>query len=93
MLKIWRTALGHLSEQIRRGEGIDVLSSSLEEELRCMTLKDALEKVEKALIKRALLNAQGNKSQVAKQLQIPKTSLYNKINKYQLDEEIQESLF
>ncbi len=82
-----------LSDVIRRGEGLDMLSSNLEEELRCLTLKEALEKVERALIKRALLASQGNKSQVAKQLQIPKTSLYNKISKYQLDREVQESLY
>ena len=51
------------------------------------TLKEAVERVEKALIRRALRAAQGNKSQVAKDLQIPKTSLYNKITKYRLDRE------
>ena len=39
------------------------------------------------MIRRALFSAKGNKSLVAKSLEIPKTSLYNKINKYQLDRE------
>ena len=85
--------ISQLSEAIRHGEGSNVLSSGLEDELRCMSLKEALEKVEKALIKRALLTSQGNKSQVAKQLQIPKTSLYNKISKYQLDQEVEAALY
>jgi len=36
----------------------------------------------------ALIEARGNKSIVAKKLEIPKTSLYNKISKYQLDREL-----
>ncbi len=36
------------------------------------------------MIRGALSETGGNKSLVAKTLQIPKTSLYNKINKYQL---------
>jgi transcriptional regulator with PAS, ATPase and Fis domain len=36
------------------------------------------------MIRSALTETRGNKSLVAKTLQIPKTSLYNKINKYKL---------
>jgi DNA-binding NtrC family response regulator len=84
--------LANVSEGIRKGNGRLSLNA-LEDDLQSLTLKDAVEKVERALIKRALLEAQGNKSQVAKQLQIPKTSLYNKISKYSLDEEVQELLY
>jgi DNA-binding NtrC family response regulator len=49
-----------------------------------MTLKEATEHLEKALIQHALDSSAGNKSLVAKTLQIPKTSLYNKIHKYDL---------
>jgi len=41
--------------------------------------------VEKELIRTALLQARGNKSLVAKNLKVPKTSLYSKINKYGLE--------
>ncbi len=82
----------NLSENITRGE-TGATWSAMEEELHSMTLKEAVEMVERNLIKRALLENQANKSQVAKQLQIPKTSLYNKISKYKLDEEIQELLY
>ena len=82
----------NLSESIRKGNaGLSL--SALEDDLQSLTLKDAVEKVERALIKRTLLEAQGNKSQVAKQLKVPKTSLYNKISKYNLDEEVQELLY
>jgi DNA-binding NtrC family response regulator len=85
-----KVEVSHLSDAVRQGNTLDVLSANLEEELRSLPLKDALERVEKALIKRALISAHGNKSVVAKQLQIPKTSLYNKITKYQLDLEIRD---
>ncbi len=49
-----------------------------------MTLKEATEHLEKVLIQHALGTSDGNKSLVAKTLQIPKTSLYNKIHKYDL---------
>lgn len=49
-----------------------------------LTLREATEQLERDLIQRALDELSGNKSQVAKLLQIPKTSLYNKINKYGL---------
>ena len=48
-------------------------------------LKEATERLEKEMIRNALVQARGNKSQVAKVLQVPKTSLYNKINKYGID--------
>ena len=53
-------------------------------DLSHLTLKDATEQLEKEMIRGALTETGGNKSLVAKTLQIPKTSLYNKINKYQL---------
>ncbi|MBI4586235.1 MAG: sigma-54-dependent Fis family transcriptional regulator [Planctomycetes bacterium] len=88
-----RIEVANLSPAILSGGGKDQLLGSFEKELLGLSLREALEKVERALVKKALIEAHGNKSQVAKQLQIPKTSLYNKITKYQLDREIQETLF
>jgi transcriptional regulator with GAF, ATPase, and Fis domain len=80
--------VGDLSEVILSGDGRDLLHGGLERELMDLTLREATDKLEKELIRRALFSARGNKSLVAKKLQIPKTSLYNKINKYQLDQEM-----
>jgi transcriptional regulator with PAS, ATPase and Fis domain len=53
-------------------------------DLSHMTLKEATELLERELIRNALAETGGNKSLVAKSLKIPKTSLYNKLNKYKL---------
>jgi len=53
-------------------------------DLSHMTLRQAIEELETEMIRNALSETGGNKSLVAKTLQIPKTSLYNKINKYKL---------
>ncbi len=82
----------NLSDTVKRADG-GISLSALEDELDKLTLKEAVERVERTLIRRALLDSHGNKSHVAKQLQIPKTSLYNKIAKYQLDDEIHEILY
>ena len=82
----------NLSDTVRRADG-GISLSALEDELDKLTLKEAVERVERTLIRRALLDSHGNKSHVAKQLQIPKTSLYNKIAKYQLDDDIHEILY
>jgi DNA-binding NtrC family response regulator len=77
-----------LSDSILQGNGREFLHPGLEKELASMTLTEATEKLEKEMIRMALIEARGNKSIVAKKLQIPKTSLYNKIAKYQLDREL-----
>jgi transcriptional regulator with PAS, ATPase and Fis domain len=74
-----------LSEAILAGETRDATLQSLGPELFHLTLKDATERLEKAMIRNAIIQSRGNKSQVAKILEVPKTSLYNKINKYGLD--------
>jgi len=51
-----------------------------------MTLESATEKLERELIRKALVRCRGNKSRVAKVLAVPKTSLYSKLHKYGLDE-------
>jgi sigma-54 dependent transcriptional regulator, acetoin dehydrogenase operon transcriptional activator AcoR len=79
-----------LSETILQGKGREFLHPGLEKELADLTLHEATEKLEKELIRMALIAAKGNKSLVAKKLEIPKTSLYNKINKYQLDKEFND---
>lgn len=74
-----------LSETLRAGNSQDPPFQALERELASLTLKEATERLEKEMIRNALVQARGNKSQVAKVLQVPKTSLYNKINKYGID--------
>jgi transcriptional regulator with PAS, ATPase and Fis domain len=74
-----------LSETILVGEGGGLPLQNLERELSHLTLKDATERLEKEMIRNALIHSRGNKSLVAKMLQVPKTSLYTKINKYGFD--------
>jgi transcriptional regulator with PAS, ATPase and Fis domain len=73
-----------LSEDLLSGEPSQSPLSHWQHELSRMTLKEATEHLEREMIRRALVEAGGNKSLVAKALQIPKTSLYNKIHKYKL---------
>ena len=49
-----------------------------------MTLRDAVEEVEKATIIRTLKAVSGNKLQAAKLLEISRTSLYEKVEKYHI---------
>ncbi len=77
-----------LSESVLRGKNEELFQESFEKQLSEMTLRDATERLERELIRRALFAARGNKSLVAQKLKIPKTSLYNKINKYQLEKEL-----
>jgi DNA-binding NtrC family response regulator len=73
-----------LSEHLIRGEAGDASLGQWYHRLSHMTLKEAREHLEQEMIRRALAETGGNKSLVAKTLQIPKTSLYNKIHKYKL---------
>jgi transcriptional regulator with PAS, ATPase and Fis domain len=74
-----------LSDTLLAGENRDVPFQLLERDLSHLTLRDAMERLEKEMIRSAIHQARGNKSKVADMLQVPKTSLYNKINKYGLD--------
>ena len=74
-----------LSETILQGGHAKSEFKSLERDLLDLTLKEAVERVEERMIRHALIELRGNKSLVAKKLQVPKTSLYNKINKYGLN--------
>ena len=49
-----------------------------------LSLRQATEELERELIRQALSRNDGNKSLVAKSLNIPKTTLYNKIKRYSL---------
>ncbi len=73
-----------LSENVLRGDDRRPEMQNLERDLANMTLKEAVERVEEFLIRNALIECRGNKSLVAKKLSVPKTSLYNKISRYQL---------
>jgi DNA-binding NtrC family response regulator len=74
-----------LSETVLTGGTRDFPFHDFERQLSQLTLKEATERLEKEMIRGALIHARGNKSIVAKMLQVPKTSLYNKINKYGFD--------
>lgn len=74
-----------ISEQVLRGNEEKPRLNDLESDLVQLTLRDAVERMEEHLIRHALINCRGNKSLVAKKLQVPKTSLYNKIKKYGLN--------
>ena len=74
-----------LSETVLLGETQDLPFQELERELSHLSLKEATERLEKEMIRNALVHCRGNKSLMAKMLQVPKTSLYNKINKYSLE--------
>jgi DNA-binding NtrC family response regulator len=74
-----------LSETIRLGDRRDFPFQSLEKELPHLTLREATERLEKEMIRQAIAHCRGNKSLMAKLLQVPKTSLYNKISKYGLE--------
>ena len=74
-----------LTETILQGGHAKSEFKSLERDLLDLTLKEAVERVEERMIRHALIELRGNKSLVAKKLQVPKTSLYNKINKYGLN--------
>ncbi len=74
-----------LSETLLAGDGMDLPFQELERLLPRLTLREATERMEKEMIRNALVQCRGNKSLMAKMLQVPKTSLYNKINKYGLD--------
>ncbi|MBN1442298.1 MAG: sigma-54-dependent Fis family transcriptional regulator [Planctomycetes bacterium] len=73
-----------LSEHIRANDSSETRPGEWPCELTHMSLREATELLEREMIRNALSETRGNKSLVAKTLQIPKTSLYNKINKYNL---------
>ena len=75
-----------LSEAVLAGDRGEAPLHDLERQLSHLTLKDATERVEKELIRNALIQCRGNKSLMAKMLQVPKTSLYSKITKYGLEQ-------
>jgi DNA-binding NtrC family response regulator len=77
-------SLAELSERLRTGETDTKLSGDWSSVLANMTLREATEFLEREMIRKALEETGGNKSLVAKELQIPKTSLYTKIHKYGL---------
>ena len=74
-----------LSESVLVGDKKGLTFGDLERQLSSMTLKEATEELEKELIRNAMVQCRGNKSLMAKMLQVPKTSLYTKISKYGLD--------
>jgi len=74
-----------LSETILSDEVEEFPFHDFERQISQLTLREATERLEKEMIRNALIQSKGNKSLVAKMLQVPKTSLYNKINKYGFD--------
>jgi len=79
-----RLTVRDVSDHLRRGEAASPVGPDWTASFAHLTLKEAIEQLERALIRHALDSSGGNKSLVAKTLQIPKTSLYNKIHRYKL---------
>ena len=77
--------LQDLSETILSDAVEEFPFHDFERQISQLTLREATERLEKEMIRSALIQSKGNKSLVAKMLQVPKTSLYNKINKYGFD--------
>jgi DNA-binding NtrC family response regulator len=73
-----------LSEHFTAEKERSFASPVWEQQLAHMTLREATEQLEEHMIRRALNESGGNKTVVARSLQIPKTSLYNKLSKYKL---------
>ncbi len=71
-----------LPEEVRQNEGDANLDANTEEGL---DLKDAAHEAEKLVVERALREANYNKSQAAKILNIDRKTLYNKINRLGID--------
>jgi len=74
-----------LSDSVLLGDQREVPFQDLERDLSRLTLRQATERLEKEMIRNALVHCRGNKSLMAKMLEVPKTSLYNKIHKYGLE--------
>ncbi|HAK95261.1 MAG TPA: hypothetical protein DCM87_09720 [Planctomycetes bacterium] len=53
-------------------------------DLELLPLKQAVETFEREFLRRALARFSGNRSRIAQMLGIPKTSLYQKLQKYDL---------
>ncbi len=71
-----------LSEKIRnRAQAARSFSMS---DLELLPLKQAVESFEREFLRRALARFVGNRSRIAQMLGIPKTSLYHKLQKYDL---------
>jgi sigma-54 specific flagellar transcriptional regulator A len=70
--------INEVEQAILLAQGIQTLPSE------GMSLKQHLVEVERSLIEQALARTQGNVSQTAKLLQLQRTTLIEKINKYEL---------
>ena len=66
-----------LSEQVRAGRGVSRASGTL--------AGKTLGEVERAMIEAALREAQGNKAKAARQLGIPRSTLYGLLQRYDLE--------
>lgn len=72
----------HLSEKIHKP--IDNKQAVNLSGLSMLPLKEAMQRFEQAFLTQALKKYQHNKTKVATELKIPKTSLYQKLKKYKL---------
>ena len=65
-------------------QGVDPWKSMADLPMEGLSLKDRMAEIEKSLIKEALSRTQGNVSKTAKMLNLQRTTLIEKINKYDL---------
>ena len=71
-----RLSSKHLSEEIRQGRGVSRLEGSLSGK--------TLSEVEREMVAGALRDCQGNKARAARQLEIPRSTLYHLLERYGL---------
>ncbi|RLB54568.1 MAG: sigma-54-dependent Fis family transcriptional regulator, partial [Deltaproteobacteria bacterium] len=80
----------HLSDAVRRAGGYgDAAGAGAEQAAAAAagsgSLKDAVEELERALIRRGLERTAGNRTQLAKELDISRTTLNQRLKRYDLD--------
>lgn len=75
-----------LPEQLFQNESINASAKSKNENLLDLPFKEAISKLEKALIEKALRETSGNRSEAARKLQINRRLLYDKIEEHKISE-------
>jgi Nif-specific regulatory protein len=71
---------GYLSEKIAGADGQNASTP-----VDGMTLRDAIERIERQMVTRALRDTNGNRSKAARILGLTRQGLINKINRYQIE--------
>ena len=76
--------LEHLPDSMMDDRNIVITQNTSDEKLELLDLEGAVERLEKEMIQHALLVSNNSMAKAAKILQIPRTTLYYKLEKYKL---------